>query len=141
MTGENNWREQRREAVQAHAEALARKQAAETERARALVAEFVAAMRAAGIPVHPLRARADGGTVTYRTGVRGWYVRRNHAMAVGEDGAFYLLDVPRSVAARLTGATLTPSDPPLQAGVGARDGESMPLEQLLRQRLEAGPDF
>jgi hypothetical protein len=141
MTGEASWREQRREAVQAHADALARKQAAETERARALVAEFVAAMRSAGIEAGPLRARAGDGAVTYRTGLRGWYVRRNRAMAVGEDGSFYLLDVPRSAAARLTGAKVTPSDPPLQAGVGARDGESMPLERLLRQRLEAGSDF
>jgi hypothetical protein len=141
MTGEPSWRDQRREAFRAHADALARQQAAETERARALVAEFVTAMRSAGIAAHPLRARAAEGAVTYRTGLTGWYVRRNHAMAVGEDGAFYVLDVPRSVAARLTGVRVAPSDPPLHAGVGARDGESMPLEQLLRQRLEAGSDF
>ncbi|TDC49044.1 hypothetical protein E1212_19505 [Jiangella ureilytica] len=141
MSDEARWREQRREAIQAHADALARKQAAETQRARALVAEFVAAMRSAGIEPGPLRARAGEGAVTYRTGLRGWYVRRNRAMAVGEDGAFYLLDVPRSAAARLAGVRVAPSDPPLQVGVGARDGESMPLERLLRQRLEAGSDF
>lgn len=139
--GEGSWREQRREAVRAHADALARKQAAETERARALVAEFVAAMTAAGIEPGPLRARAADGAVRYRTGLRGWYVRRNRAMAVGEDGSFYLLDVPRSVRSRLFGVRVAPSDPPLQAGVGARDGESMPLERLLRQRLEAGAEF
>ncbi|PZF83723.1 hypothetical protein [Jiangella anatolica] len=139
--GEGSWREQRREVVRAQAEALARKKAAETTRARELVAQFVAAMRSAGIEPGPLRARAGEGAVTYRTGLRGWYVRRNHAMAVGDDGEFYLLDVPRSAAARLTGVRPAPSDPPLQAGVGGRDGESMPLEQLLRQRLEAGSDF
>ncbi|TDD72223.1 hypothetical protein E1262_02560 [Jiangella aurantiaca] len=139
--GEGSWREQRRDVVRAQAEALARKQAAETERAKALVAEFVAAMTAAGVPAHPLRARAAEGAVRYKTGLRGWYVRRNGAMAVGEDGAFYLMDVPRSPRSRLLGVRIAPSDPPLHVGVGARDGESMPLERLLRQRLEAGPDF
>ncbi|WP_116947817.1 hypothetical protein [Jiangella endophytica] len=141
MSGEGSWRDQRREAVKAHADALARKQAAETERARALVAEFVVAMTAAGVVPGPLRARAADGAVRYKTGLRGWYVRRNQAMAVGEDGAFYVLDVPRSTRSRLLGVRVAPSDPPLQVGVGARDGESMPLERLLRQRLEAGTDF
>lgn len=141
MSGEPSWRERRREVVQAQADALARKQAAETERAKVLVAEFVAAMTAAGVAPGPLRARAADGAVRYQTGLRGWYVRRNRAMAVGEDGAFYLLDVPRSTRSRLLGVRIAPSDPPLQVGVGARDGESMPLERLLRQRLEAGADF
>ncbi|WP_053203657.1 hypothetical protein [Jiangella muralis] len=141
MSGEGSWREQRREALQSHADALARKQAAETERAKAIVADFVAAMTTAGIAPGPLRARVADGAVRYKTGLRGWYVRRNRAMAVGEDGAFYLLDVPRSARSRLAGVRIAPSDPPLQVGVGARDGESMPLERLLRQRLEAGADF
>lgn len=141
MSGEGNWRERRGEVVRAQAEALARKQAAETERAKEIVAEFVAAMTAAGIAPGPLRARAADGAVRYRTGLRGWYVRRNQAMAVGEDGGFYLMDVPRSARSRLAGVRIAASDPPLQVGVGARDGESMPLERLLRQRLEAGTDF
>ena len=36
---------------------------------------------------------------------------------------------------------MTPSDPPLAVGVGARDGESMPLKELLRLRLEAGDEW
>lgn len=135
------WRDQRREAFEAHAAALARRKAAETDRARAIIADFVARMSARSVPAHPLRARVAGGRGTYRTGLTGWYVRRNHALGVGVDGEFYILDVPPSLRARFFGADVEPSDPPLVVGEGARDGESIPLDELLEQRLAAGADF
>ena len=40
----------------------------------------------------------------------------------------------------LGGEAELPPAPPLRVGVGARDGESIPLARLLRQRLDAGDD-
>lgn len=141
MSGTSDWRDQRRAAFEAHAASLARQKAAETARAQALIDDFVSRITAAGVGAHPLRARAAGGRSTYRTGLTGWYIRRNHALAVGADGHFYILDVPSSARYRLFGVDVHSSDPPLVVGAGARDGESMPLEELLEQRLAAGADF
>ena len=52
-----------------------------------------------------------------------------------------MLSTPSSVAARLTGVTLTPSDPPMELGRGARDGESIPLAEALANRLAAGAEY
>ncbi|WP_026877938.1 hypothetical protein [Jiangella gansuensis] len=140
MSDGTNWRDKRREALAAQAAALERQRDAETAQARRLIADFVTAMTSRGLAPHPLRARSSAGG-TYRTGLTGWYLRRNHALAVGADGEFYVLDVPARLGGRLRGVTVDPSDPPLHVGRGARDGESMPLGDLLRQRLDAGPDF
>lgn len=135
MESQPNWREQRREASAAHAAALERRKASETARARAQLAEFVREMAAQGIEPEPLRARAGSGA-SYRTGIHGWYLRRNRTLGADPEGNFYILTAPAGLKARLLGVQLTPSDPPLVVGLGARDGESMPLEQLLRLRLE-----
>lgn len=136
MDSQPNWREQRREASAVHAAALERRKAAETARARAQLAEFVREMTARGVEPEPLRARAAGSGASYRTGIVGWYLRRNRSLGADADGNFYILSAPAGLKARLLGVQLTPSDPPLVVGLGARDGESMPLEQLLRLRLE-----
>jgi len=101
----------------------------------------VQAAQAQGIPPEPLRARAWGGRTTYRTGIVGWYLKRNGSLGVDTEGNFYVLSAPTSLRARLRGVTLEPSDPPLVVGVGGRDGESMPLQQLLDIRLAAGTDW
>lgn len=134
-------RRHRLDAAAEHAAAAERARAAETEQARVLVAEFVAEARRRNLPVTTLAARAYDGNGTYRTNRRGWYIKRNRSLGIGEDGAFYVLSVPASLRARFTGATLDPEPPPLVVGKGARDGESMPLAELLRLRLDAGPDF
>jgi hypothetical protein len=136
-----SWREKRREASAVHAAALERRKAAETAQARAQLAEFVGKMKALGIEPHPLRAQVAGSGASYRTNVVGWYLRRNRSLGADTDGNFYILGAPASLKARLTGVRISPSDPPLTVGLGARDGESMPLEQLLRLRLEAGDDW
>ena len=92
--------------------------------------------RAEGLPDEPLRARSYGGKV-YRTRLRGWYVHPNRSLAVGVDGRFYHLLVPSSARAWLTGVTVSPQDPRLIVGEGARDGESIPLATLLQRRLGA----
>lgn len=131
------WQQQRREAYVEHAAALQRRKAAESAEAAELLAGFVTTVRARGVAPVELRARAANGA-TYRTGLRGWYLKRNHSVAVDEAGRYYLLDVPASLTARFRGVTVEPTDPPLAVGVGGRDGESMSMQELLRLRLEAG---
>jgi hypothetical protein len=135
------WAQRQRHASAAHASREDQRRAAETARARRIVAAFVAAARAQGMRTRRLQVRPFSGRGTYRSQVRGWYVRRDHTLGVGEDGQFYVLSVPTSLRARLLGAHLTPSDPPLVAGRGGRDGQSMALDDLLRQRLTAGDSF
>ena len=139
MDDQSSWRAERREAAAAHAAALERKRAAETEQARILLTDFVQKLKAQSIEPEPLRAQVVGSTTSYRTGVIGWYLRRNRSLGVDTDANFYILGVNTSLKARLTGIHLIPSDPPLVVGQGARDGESMPLAQLLQLRLDSMP--
>ena len=140
MDSQPSWREERREAAAAHAAALERRQAAETAQARELLAGFVQKMKERGIEPVPLRAQVAGSSASYRTGITGWYLRRNRSLGVDTDGNFFILGVPANLKARLFGVPMLPSDPPLAVGRGARDGESMPLEQLLRLRLDEADD-
>lgn len=132
------WQEQRRDGAAEHLAALERRHASETAEARAQVAAFVTAATERGLPTEPLRATAPSGRTTYRTALRGWYVKRDRSMAVSEDGSFYLLTAPASLRSRLVGVQVTPAEPPLVVGVGGRDGESLPLRTLLDRRLDAG---
>ena len=138
---DDDWAARRRDAATEHAEVLARRKAAETEQARALLADFVRTAVERGLATSELRARAFNGRTTYRTGRTGWYLKRNGSLGVGTDGEFYVLSAPTSLRSRLAGADVPPSDPPLTVGVGGRDGESMPLAQLLELRLAAGDDW
>ena len=133
MTDEpgGSWAAQRREQALAHGERLAQARALETARARELIADFVVRARSAGVPTEPLVAHDYSGRGPFRTGVRGWYVRANRSAAVGEDGEFYVLVVAGGLVARVRGATLTPSDPPIVLGAGGRDGESIALRDAL----------
>lgn len=141
MSDDPPWQQQRRQAAADQSAALDRRKAAESDRARRLLAAFVHEAQQRGIRPVPLRARAYNGRSTYRTGVEGWYLARNGRIAVSTAGDYYVLTVPASARARLTGVTLTPSDPPLQIGRGARDGESIDLDALIRLRLAAGNDW
>ena len=136
-----DWKERRREAAAEHAATLDRKGAAETGEARALVDDFVTQATSRKLRTSSLLARAHNGRSRYRTGLTGWYLKRNGSLAVSEHGDFYIMSATSSLRSRLTGTTLAPSDPPLAVGVGARDGESMPLKELLRLRLEAGDEW
>ncbi|GAB2589303.1 hypothetical protein [Kribbella endophytica] len=141
MESETSWRDRRRDAAAEQAAALDRRRAQETAKAHDLLVEFVQQAKAAGIEPEPLRAQVVGSGASYRTNLVGWYLKRNRSLAVDADGNFYLLGVRPSLKARLSGLQIEPSDPPLTVGLGARDGESMPLKQLLHLRLEAGPDW
>nr|WP_296068544.1 hypothetical protein [uncultured Actinoplanes sp.] len=133
-----DWTERRRQAIAGHAAALEAGRAAEAREAAALLDDFVRRATERGLPPHPLTARTFDGRATYRTHVRGWYLKSNRSVAVGEDGEYYVLTVPASLRARFTGADLSPSMPRLIVGAGGGDGETVPLAQLLDQRLDAG---
>ena len=136
MTGtDDSWQARRREAAEVHADALARRQRAETAQARALIEQFVRDAEARGPAPTPLAARSYDGRSRYRTPLRGWYLRRNETVAVGTDGEFYVLTVPGSLRARLSGVTPSPSDPPIILGKGGRDGESIDLADALARVL------
>jgi len=132
----DDWRRQRTEAAAHQQRELDRQRARESDAARALLADFVGRAHARGLAPEPLRARAFDGTATYRTSLRGWYLRRNRSVAVGEDGEFYVLSVPGGVRARLRGVAVEPSDPPLVLGKGGRDGESIDLADALALVLD-----
>jgi hypothetical protein len=136
-----DWSEQRKRAIRRHAADRDRRLAADTAKARELVADFVREACSRGLPTTPLLAQGHDGRGTYRTGRKGWYLRADHTIAIGADGDYFVLTVAPSLRARFAGATIAPQDPRLIVGEGARDGESMPLETLLRRRLDAGDDF
>lgn len=139
MGDQANWRAERREAAAAHAAALEQRQATETAQAREQLVAFVEELKTRRVEPEELRAQVVGSATSYRTGVTGWYLRKNRSLGVDLDANFYILGVPASLKSRLTGIHLTPSDPPLVVGRGARDGESMPLAQLLALRLDSTP--
>ncbi|MEU8156561.1 hypothetical protein AB0B94_23115 [Micromonospora sp. NPDC048986] len=129
------WRDQQRHAVRAHADADARRRAAEHAEAAELVAWFVAEATSRGLPTTRLVARGYDGRGRYRTGLTGWYVDRAETRAVDVDGRFHLLTVPGGLRARLFGVDPQPSPAPLVVGAGGRDGESIPLRTLLNRLL------
>jgi hypothetical protein len=141
MSDAQEWSRRRREAAQAQGDRFARARAVETARARELVADFVGQALGRGVTAGPLLARAGDGSPTCRTGLVGWYLKRDGSLGVSTDGGYYHLVSPVSLRARLTGITLEPTDPPLQVGAGARDGESIALAALLAMRLDAGDDW
>ena len=132
------WHERRRQAIAGHAAAQEAGRAAEARQAAALLDDFVRRAAERGLRPHPLTARTFDGRATYKTHVRGWYLKSNRSVAVGEDGEYYVLTVPSSLRARFTGADLSPSLPRLIVGAGGGDGEPVPLAQLLDRRLDAG---
>jgi hypothetical protein len=137
----DEWRDQRREAADAQAARAQRARADDVARARELVTAFVAEAVRRNLRTTSLRARAGDTARTYRTGLAGWYLRRDGSLAIADDGELYSLTVPRSLRSRLVGVRPVPTDPRLQAGIGARDGESVALATLLDLRLAAGDSW
>ncbi|KUL32702.1 hypothetical protein [Actinoplanes awajinensis] len=132
------WLAQHRQAVAGRAAALDAGRSAEARHAATLLEDFVRRAAERGLAPHPLNATSYDGRWTYRTRVRGWYLKSNRSVAVGEDAAYYVLTVPASLRSRFAGADLSPSLPRLIVGAGGGDGETVPLDQLLDRRLDAG---
>ncbi|WP_228373359.1 hypothetical protein [Demequina gelatinilytica] len=123
------------------AAALERRRQAESRAAAGLIEAFVRDAEAAGLAPETLTARTYDGRSRIRTHVTGWYLKRDRSVGVGTDGSFYVLSTPGGLMERLRGATLAPADPPLELGRGARDGESLPLQEALDKRLAGGDSW
>ena len=128
-------RAERAERNRSHVEAQQRRSEQESAKAQALVDRFVEEARQAGLEPEELTARPWSGRGRYRTGVLGWYLRRNHSIGVGVDGSYYVLNVAPVRFGRWRTVRVSPTPPPLEVGRGGRDGESIPLDVLLRKRL------
>jgi hypothetical protein len=118
-------------------EALQRRSERESADAQVLIDRFVAQARQAGLATEELMARPWSGRGHYRTGVTGWYLRGDRSLGVSLDGGYYVLLVAPVRFGRWRTVVVPPSPPPLQVGRGARDGESMSLDDLLRLRLRS----
>ena len=119
------------------AELAAAQERGESIQAQKLINEFLAAAKAKGIAPHPLRATLYSGQ-SVKTDKIGWYLRKNHSVAIGDDGRYYVLIVPGGLRERLSGAKLQPTPPPLVVGRGGKDGETGDLAKFLQLRLEPG---
>ena len=108
---------------------------AEAAQAQVLIDAFVAQAQARGIAPVPLRATLYGGQ-SVKTDKRGWYLRNNQSLAIGEDGAYYILTVPGGLKERLRGVQLKPSLPPLYVGKGGKDGDTGDLREYLDRILQ-----
>lgn len=115
------------------AEASSVREAVEAQR---LIDDFIASATAHGPTAVPLKAVSPKG-VSVATGRRGWYLRRNHTLAIGDDGAYLLLALmgEPTLLERLRGVTITPQRPSLTVGRGGRDGESGDLADFLTAAL------
>jgi hypothetical protein len=129
-------RAERAERADYHVEAQRRRGEQESAKAQVLVDRFVAQATQAGLATEELTARPWSGRGRYRTGVVGWYLRRDRSIGVGLDGSYYVLVVAPERFGRWRTVPLEPTPPPLQVGQGARDGESIALKNLLELRLQ-----
>jgi hypothetical protein len=128
-------RAERAELADYHLKAQRRRSEEESAQAQVLIDRFVERATEAELPTEKLTARPWSGRGRYRTGIVGWYLRRDRSIGVGVDGSFYVLAVAPVRLGRWRPVQITPTPPPLQAGKGARDGESVDLEVLLEERL------
>jgi hypothetical protein len=129
-------RAERAERASSHVEAQRRRDEQESAQAQVLVDRFVDRATGAGLPTEELMARPWSGSGRYRTGIVGWYVRRDQSIGVSRDGGYYLLVVPPVRFGRWRTVEVEPTPPPLEVGRGARDGESITLARLLELRLQ-----
>lgn len=132
---DDEWSQQRAEAVRLQAERLQARQDAEHTRAEALLREFVAAARDAGLPAESLQVQGYGGRGTARTSLRGWYLRVDRTSGISTDGDFYVLTAPIGLLDRVRGVRPEPRRPPLLLGAGGKDGDSISLADALERLL------
>jgi hypothetical protein len=123
------------ERAEYHVAANRRRSEEESAKAQVLLDRFVERATQAGLPTEELTARPRSGGGRYRTGVTGWYLRRDRTVGVGVDGSYYLLNVAPVRFGRWRTVRIDPTPPVLQVGRGGRDGESVALDEALEERL------
>jgi len=126
--------QQRQLDVQRRAELLQATQRRESARAQQMIDEFVVKAKASGPSPVTLDARTVNGRVV-KTGVTGWYLRRDHTVAIGTDGGYYILSAVDAPGLPWRPAKVTPTEPPLVVGRGGKDGESGDLKDFLARAL------
>src|SRR4051794_34519377 len=119
-----------------HAAANRRRGDEEAAKAQAMADRFVERATQAGLPTEELTARPWSGSGRYRTGVHGWFLRRNGSVGVDTEGRVYVLNVAPVPLGRWRKVTTEPSPPPLVVGKGGGDGETFALDELLEMRLD-----
>jgi hypothetical protein len=129
------WRAEQAERANYHVQANRRRDEEESAKAQALIDRFVERATQAGLPTEELTARPWSGSGRYRTGVVGWFLRRNGSVGVATDGRFYVLNVAPVTLGRWRTVRIQPSPPPLIVGKGGGDGETFALDDLLEKRL------
>lgn len=129
-------RAEQAERARYHVQANRRRSEEESVKAQVLIDRFVARAEEVGLPTEELTARPWSGSGRYRTGVVGWYLRRDGSVAVGRDGSYYVLIVPPVTFGRWRTVRIEPTPPPLEVGKGGRDGDVIALKALLEQRLD-----
>jgi hypothetical protein len=123
-----------------HVNALRLRSEQEAAQAQALIDRFVERATRSGLPTEALAARPWSGRGHYRTGLVGWYLRRDRSIGVDRRGRFYVLLVAPVPFGRWRTVRVDPTPPPLQVGKGARDGETFDLADLLDKRLRSALD-
>ena len=110
------------------------KERQESKAAQTLIDEFLVEAKRRRVDPIPLRATLLSGH-SVRTDKTGWYLRKNHTLAIGVDGSYYQLTIVGGLAERLRGARLTATPPPIYVGAGGRDGETGDLTDFLERTL------
>lgn len=129
-------RDERAAQADYHVAAQQRRDAEESAKAQVLLDAFVEQATAARLPTEELTARPWSGSGRYRTGVVGWYLKRDQSVGVSTDGLFYVLVVAPQRFGRWRTVAVEATPPPLQVGKGGRDGDSVALDTLLQKRME-----
>ena len=124
------------ERAEYHVQARRIREEQESAKAQVMIDRFVERATAAGLPTEELTARPWSGRGRYRTGVVGWFLRRNGSVGIGTDGGYYVLNVAPMRLGRWRKVTIEPSPPPLIVGKGGGDGETFALDELLEMRMQ-----
>ena len=129
-------REERAAQADYHVAAQQRRDREESVKAQVLLDAFVEQATQAGMPTEELTVRPWSGGGRYKTGVVGWYLKRDQSVGVGTDGRFYVLVVAPQRFGRWRTVAVEATPPPLQVGKGGRDGDSVALDTLLEKRMQ-----
>lgn len=92
-------------------------------------------VRARGLAPAELTVRGFGGKGRARSSVRGWELRRDGKIALGEDGKVYRMTRDLGLLDRFRAVTPEEIDPPMVIGAGGRDGDSIELAIALDRLL------
>ena len=121
-----------------HVEAQRRRDEQESAQAQVLVDRFVERATQAGVPTEELTARPWSGRGRYRTGVQGWYVRRDHSIGVSALGAALGHQVSSKVIAGLTALGIQPPSEGESRSIPDMSSLPAPVRQVFEHAFGEG---